>query len=608
MYVTEGHRGTEPPLATEDLERLGVPLDWRRLVRDIRRAKRTFLVTLVVGTVVGGAVGKLLVPKEFEATTILVARAPEGDAKTEGKRQVRTLADSIKLPTVLGRVREDLGLAVTLEALGRDLSVTTSAESDLVSLHVRAPEAQLAVRIADRTAAVFVDERLRAERARLSTRLGALDDGVTRARAAFDDARRAFDAFRKDHGISDLSTETHVAIEMAARLKSDEAASTALANSERARGKLLKDTLRTEPMMTLLAEQQVDPGAQKLAELDAELRAESGRLSAKHPKVQALSASTRALQAGLVSGKGATPVARTNGRSPRWETLQQGLATSASEEVAASERRRSLEGMVARAQGEVKRLAAIEGRAVVLLGESRQAEAHLRDLELMHSRAAEEARSAAADVSILSPATRPQRPLKATGRLVALALPAAMTFLATCVIVGKSLAGLRAHTPGEVSFWGRGPTLAACGTTGADASRQVAADLGSLVRKARGQTLIVPAGEEERTTAEELVARLTEPPDGADPKGASGVAASSIPVFVNAHDAVSLRRQARAAARIVVVIAAGKRGAGDLGTLRRRLGRETGVGFVVSGLGADSEPCEDRIGNAEAFFGVEHAS
>ncbi|GAB4217245.1 MAG: hypothetical protein OHK0013_44560 [Sandaracinaceae bacterium] len=63
-----------------------------------------------------------------------------------------------------------------------------------------------------------------------------------------------------------------------------------------------------------------------------------------------------------------------------------------------------------------------------------------------------------------------------------------------------------------------------------------------------------------------------------------------------------LRRQARLADRVLVVVPSGAITVPELRELRLRLGRDGGVGFVVVGLTPDLAMLPDRCGPVEAFW------
>jgi hypothetical protein len=70
----------------------------------------------------------------------------------------------------------------------------------------------------------------------------------------------------------------------------------------------------------------------------------------------------------------------------------------------------------------------------------------------------------------------------------------------------------------------------------------------------------------------------------------------------NTLEGAGLRRQARLADRVLVVVPSGGIGVRELRDAQARLGRETGIGFVVVGLHADLTKLPDRCGPVDEFW------
>jgi hypothetical protein len=66
----------------------------------------------------------------------------------------------------------------------------------------------------------------------------------------------------------------------------------------------------------------------------------------------------------------------------------------------------------------------------------------------------------------------------------------------------------------------------------------------------------------------------------------------------------ALRRAARLADRVVILIASGTVTPKDMLGLKRRLGRDSGIGFIVFGVPEDYEKLPDRIGDVAQFWAV----
>ena len=67
-------------------------------------------------------------------------------------------------------------------------------------------------------------------------------------------------------------------------------------------------------------------------------------------------------------------------------------------------------------------------------------------------------------------------------------------------------------------------------------------------------------------------------------------------------DGPSLRRAARLADRVLVVIAAGTLSMTEVAALRSRLGRNSGIGLLLVGLNPEFVRLPDRVGEVERFW------
>jgi hypothetical protein len=63
-----------------------------------------------------------------------------------------------------------------------------------------------------------------------------------------------------------------------------------------------------------------------------------------------------------------------------------------------------------------------------------------------------------------------------------------------------------------------------------------------------------------------------------------------------------LRRAARLADRVLVVIAAGTLSATEVAQLHSRLGRNSGIGLLLVGLNPEFVKLPDRVGEVERFW------
>ncbi|MGB5192160.1 MAG: hypothetical protein WBN70_04205, partial [Polyangiales bacterium] len=212
------------------------------------------------------------------------------------------------------------------------------------------------------------------------------------------------------------------------------------------------------------------------------------------------------------------------------------------------------------------------------------------------------------------------------------------------------------QTPAEIAFWGSGPVLAATpwpvDPLGLD---EVVAGLDDLAPDANGTLLILAASPEDAPLARDFARRVNEdwfvdgpvaaapagrvsvprqqtplttpPPSGPYPIGGSArqsaaparpsTALALRPVQLVRRDqrirleawdgpfeGQSLRRAARLADRVIVLVRSNGTTALGLHGVHRRIGRQDGIGFVVLALPQELESLPDRVGNVVGFWKV----
>jgi hypothetical protein len=243
---------------------------------------------------------------------------------------------------------------------------------------------------------------------------------------------------------------------------------------------------------------------------------------------------------------------------------------------------------------------------------------------------------------------------------VAIGTPIGLVLLVLLVLLARELRSLKLYSAAEVAFWANGPVIGATPwPREPKALADLVADLDDFVPDARGVMLIVGATDKETPLAVELARSMNADwsPDatsidlgprsgearGADvggrrslPSNASGdfenaptnvrndllapptLVQSGAPYGLftgsepgqrllvtpwdNTLEGAGLRRQARLADRVLVVVPSGGIGPRELADAQARLGRQTGVGFVVVGLHADLAKLPDRCGPVDEFW------
>ncbi|WP_437737421.1 hypothetical protein [Sorangium sp. So ce1335] len=582
--------------AAPDPARPGTPVEPARILRALRRSARAVALAAALSGVAGAAIAATLVKREFEAGVVLVWEQAVG--RDEVAHELQTVLDSVKIPKNLEEVRERLRLATPIEVLGQRVSTVSSSESKVVTIKARAEDPALAAKLTDTVVEVFFDSRLEHARERLLEQAQHQQVAVVAARDAVAAARKAYDELRAAHGIADLPGETQAAIEQAARIRTEGELARVEMEAEEARLESLRKVASKEPPTAVLSESEILPDSQKLAQARADLVAMRAQLAPEHPRVRALEAQVASLEQRVAESPAPMTAGRIVGRNPQWETAREGLTHAAAQRDAALKKRQTYAELAAAAESSVARLSKIEGEASALLSALHLAEQQLAERKERLARTEDAIRAPSVGFRVLSPARAPTFPVKSRRGLVAIAIPLLGLLGATLAVLARAVWGLRAHVGSELAFWGRAPVVAtSTWPRDPEALDDLAADLGDAFRGSSGATLVAGFGDAEAPHVAPLLERLAR---GAAETGAPP--GPQIRALALDKGLPALRRAARRAARVLVLVEAGKRSGPDLGGIAARLGRSDGIGFVLLGVAPDLAALPDHVGDTRAFW------
>jgi uncharacterized protein involved in exopolysaccharide biosynthesis len=586
--------------------RPGHPIDVMRVGRALRHRWRLIALTFLFGIPMGVLIAMTLAPREYMAQAVLVWEPPRTFVSANPERDFRTLVDTIKLPNVLAEVRQRMGLSLTLDALARRIEANMARDSNILIIQGRAASAEEALLLTGTLTQVFLDGRAAIERERAEERLRDLGEEIERVHARLLSARERYDRFRQENGISDLALDRQAAIEEAALLRAEVHRSRVEMGSEEAKVSLLRSVARHEHPKVVLSETQSHAEEQKLVGLRTELAARRASLSDEHPEVQGLAAAVTALE----GKRSSAPVLidQTVGTNPHWVFLRQGLIGASVERDAAQQKWQSFARLEESARERVTRLSAMEGQASLLLAEIHLAENRLSGLKAEQREVEATVHQAAAGFRVLDAADLPSKPTRSYRRLVALALPLLLSVCAALVCAGQALWGLKLWTPAELAFWGRAPVIAASTwPTSADGLEELALDVGEPLAGASGPTLMLALAPTHTGLVVELASRLK---SGAAVSLREGVPVrdDALVVWDRPESSQALRRRVRQSARVLVLVEAGAHSLFEIAAIRRFLGQEERIGFVVLGLGTGFADLPDQVGDVPGFWRASRAS
>lgn len=576
----------------------GHPIDLSRISRALVRGVRWLALAGALGAVAGFLIAKLLVERQYTAEAVLLWEPVEPDEEVTDERALRTLVDSVELPDNLAAVRRKLELDIPLAGLGEAIRVVSAEDSDLVLIEADWSDPAMAARIGNVLVATFLHRRRTVDLGRRLERVDELQATVREARGALSEARAAYDALRSAHGIADLSTETRVAIEHEARLRSDADAAVATASSQQAVNERLTLAAEREPETLVLTEQETRPALLRLVDTRAELEAARARLTEEHPEVRRLQAQERAL-ADIAFGEGALVAAQqTIGRNPQLDALRQGAMRADAMRVANEEQHDALQRMARSAAGRVQQLVSLEGEIAELESALAVRARLMQDAEASLALAIDAARTPRAGFRSLALATPPIRPRASKRRAVMLLVPLLALLAAALLLLSRELYGLRPHSCHEVAYWLGSPVVA---TTrwpiDPRAFGEFVADVDALEARGHGGSILLALSEEEERIAPNLAAALA-----GKCHDASCHRGTAVHFRHGGATDLGARRAARASARVLLIVTSGAHTARRLRAFRRVLGPETKLGVLLVGVGVDLAHQPDRAGDVDALW------
>ncbi|MCB9599817.1 MAG: hypothetical protein H6720_05615 [Sandaracinus sp.] len=615
-------------------------------MRPLWRRKWLLLGLFTFGAAGGVLLAKFAVPRSFTSQAMLRF---EGIPTVEGATPVGAIPEqpSARLGAMVQSLHTDAPLREIGQRMGMEevpphaIGALFQAEYDMdrvLRVTVSSSTGEEAARFANTVVEVFLETQLEAERRRYLTVAETMQERINVVEQALSAARAAYDSFRTEQGITDLTAEQEAAIEESAGLRaSRDQASSEIVGLE-ARIEQLRRELRSTPRNVTTVVSGASPEEVALQEARSQLTIARASLATDHPRVLALEAQVARLEGQVASSMGSRTATSTG--SSLYESLQGMVSQAEADLRAMRERHTSLERLVAASQERLRQFSAVEGEASQLLGEVRRNEALLAELQGQRSRVLDAAGNPTHGFTIVSEAPIPEYPDKSKKKLIAAAgVPLGLMFFSVIFLIVGELRGLKVQTPAEVAWWGNGPVVATSSWPREPAALDdLVADLDDFVTKTSGRMLVVSASPEHAETARAFSVRLGRdwmdttvvggspfddeggpaypslPPStirGSEIVLDQGARAHHVPFEEEAPFNVeawegpdqgpALRRAARLADRVCVLVPAGM----SCMTLRQvpnRLGRDHGIGYVLIGVAEENASLEDRVGPVAAFW------
>lgn len=647
---------------TSGPSRPGRPIEPRRVFAVIGRGRWWLIGAAALGLVLGVVGAKFGVKHTYETNTSVryEGAEPLDPATTPDiRRDLPPLVDALRRETVIDALKQRLGLsAVPNAVINLRFSQMLDDQAGILSITASGDSPEDAAGFANTLVDVFLEHQVERRHQAITETMTALDERITAAQQEQSRAQSAYDAFRQAHGVStELSDDQTAAMAAAADLRARAALAAAAVSGLEARVTRLREQAQSSGSGASTTP--ADPAAAStraaLADARRQLEAVRGRLSEDHPRFQALQQQVNELeaQARATGGSGGGGPSRTLTDSVR----------SAEAELESSRREQTeLASLAEAAQRRVASFSSIEGEATELLADVTVKTQLLTELRNRRARLDNLRSQIDTGFRIVARAVPPESAIPSKRKYyVAIGTPVVLILLVLVLLLVRELRSLKLYSAAEVAFWANAPVIGA--TTwprDAHALGDLVADLDDFVPDARGVMLIVGATDKETPLAVELSRNMNADwsPDatsvdlshrGVDLRnadaagGRKSLPASTIGDFENLPTNVrsellapptlvqsgapygifsgaepgqrlmvtpwdntlegpGLRRQARLADRVLVVAPSGAIGVRDIENAKARLGRTTGVGFVVVGLHPDLAKLPDRCGPVDEFW------
>ncbi|MBC7170849.1 MAG: hypothetical protein H5U40_00390 [Polyangiaceae bacterium] len=341
------------------------------------------------------------------------------------------------------------------------------------------------------------------------------------------------------------------------------------------------------------------------------------------------------------------------GASGQYAMIESSLSTAIADLQAKRQELTDLRALAGRDSERVDQIAGLEGEATMLLARVTVNQALVNDLDNTMVRMEDALRDPPSGFSVVAPASVPTsaEPNKRE-KLAAVAVPLFIIALAAAFLLFQEFRGMRVCTASELAFWGRGPVIAATvWPRDLHAVDDLIADMDDFAPHALGRTLIIGASRDQSVLAHTIASRLNDDWNDAvsisdyDPISATATSSYAAPmgaavgapgpysdiplsdslalVPVSARSTAlsrhrvprraveswdgpdegpSLRRAARLADRVAVIVSSGALSAIDVAAITTRIGRADGVGFILVDLEPTFSRLKDRVGNVGEFW------
>jgi len=613
----------------------------------LRRALWNARWLLIGGVVLGGSLGvfvaKVMMGDAYRTEVLLDYEGDLAVAGLEGSSVygLGPAAEALQRHAFLRRLAEESKFEGSLTQLGHMIDYEVDYLAETLSFGVYGDSALGSAENARLVTALFLDYHRERQAKRIEQEIRRITKRIDGAKEKAEDARRIYNEFREKHGIAHLSSEQNSMVRSAVDLRSRSELAESEIRALEAQVSSLEAQLANIPRTTVVSSGS-SPEQAAYSRLRQELVSARASLSEDHPRVQALEQQVSQLQAQIRRGGSGDGSVQ---RNTTYTQVDDQLRRAKADLALSRERQKGLAEMADRADSRLDSLSGIEGEASVLLAEVKVNEELLGQLQVTEAALKDALEQPPSGFTVIDPGTPPEYPERDTQKKVAfLAILAVALLIALSAALWREFGGLRVATPAEVAFWGHGPVLGA--TTWPRDPRgldELIAGLDDLAPDARGNLLIVGGSDGDAALARELAHRMnddwfvdaapspehvtlrTPPPSGPYPIGGSPRTATApasqstslalrpvqlvrrepmlrLEAWDGAFEDQALRRAARLADRVIVLVRSSAMTALALNAVRTRIGRDDGIGYIVLALPDELGTLPDRVGDVFQFW------
>ena len=605
--------------------RPGLPVDPLRIWNTLSHRWQLIVIAGVLGAFVGAAVAKKVVVNNYAASAIITwSVRPRNDTEYAAPER-EAIVESMLFSSNLEEVKKRLKMTgVPTDVIARAITVAPSAKSNNISIEARWASAEGAAGLVNTLIDVFLEWRHQIVQDRLKSIAQRYRDAVAEAEKQQTLAAARYDEFRKKSGITDIDKERELAITQAAQLSEQFETARVQADSLKAQADGIRAASVGQPVenraLSDADRAQAEADKRRLPEARSAYNQAKLQFSEDHPMVRRLASEISSIEARVK--------AHGNVRTGDLAGMQQKLE-------AAQKKRAAAEAYQKQLQERLNKLSSVEGQAAVFLGEQKVAEEALEAAKALLASSDLEAQNPPSEFRVLERAVVPSQPLASGRKNIALGFPIGFVLAATLGVILWSLRRLDVRTPKEAAFWSRVPVVgASTWPRDQDMLSSLMHDLDDYAPHCEGVTLIVGASIDEahlaRRVAEWDGHRIVKSIDDPQRLLAAGQGGSMYPLARPSSSAESareqrsdapgapgnmqiltltgpvpaqaLRRAARLADRVMVVVGSGKHSIFQLMKIKGRLGRDQGIGVLLVGLDKDYAMVRDRVGDIERFW------